>query len=220
MWFCLSGSQRVWVQFQWLFCLPEPQQDRRDPFPEQNFEPSQNQVRATVWSVWFYKTEPEEHLSSFKRRRNTGGTLTDHYIWNLSSKKMSLREMTSETYFFSFPFVGMATCCFSSLQDLLPLLGRWWTQPPHTHLHHYHLCHPLPRPPWSPGPCQHPRSRRMRSISIWPSKMARSTGTKIHSCKRRTCCLNPAFLRQILDASSLVADVAMAPWENVCTVYR
>lgn len=41
---CLSGSQRVRVQFQRLFCLPEPQQDRRDPFPEQNFEPAQNQV--------------------------------------------------------------------------------------------------------------------------------------------------------------------------------
>ncbi len=88
----------------------------------------------------------------------------------------------------------MATCCFCSLQDPHLLLGRWWTRPPHTHRHHYHPPHPphpLLRPPWSPGPSQHPRSRRMRLISIWQSKTERSTGTKIHNCKKKTYCKHP-----------------------------
>lgn len=92
----------------------------------------------------------------------------------------------------------MATCCFCSLQDLPPPLGRWWTLPPHTRLHHYHpfhLPHPLLRPPWSHGPCQHPRSRRMRLISIWPSKMGRSTGTEIHSCKKQTYSKHPDWVQ-------------------------
>lgn len=152
-----------------------------------------------------------------KKKENC--TLPDHYIWNVPSKMMGWSEVTS---FFSLPVVGMATCCFSSLQDLLPLLGRWWTQPPHTHLHHYHLCRPpLPRPPWSPGPCQRPRSRRMRSISIWPSKTARSTGTKTRSCKRRTCCRHP--LSYNVRSLMLLLLLQMSPWRPgkmcaLCTI--
>lgn len=85
-----------------------------------------------------------------------------------------------------FVFVGMATCYFFSLQDLPPL-GRWWTQPPHTHLHQYHRSHPpLPHHLWSLVQSRYPRSRRTRLISIWPNKMAKSTGTKIPSCKSHT----------------------------------
>lgn len=36
----LTGGQRVWIQFQWVFYLPESQQDRRDPFSEQNPQPA------------------------------------------------------------------------------------------------------------------------------------------------------------------------------------
>lgn len=115
--------------------------------------------------------------------------------------------------------VGMATCYFFSLQELLPPQGRWWTRPPRTHLHQYHLSHPPLHPPWSLVQSRHPRSRRTRSISIWPNKMVKSTGTKIPSCK------SPASLQhqpQMSDIWSfnLVTDVTMAPLENVCTVYR
>lgn len=133
-----------------------------------------------------------------KKRCDNYGILHTESVWilHLSENVIFLVEVNICFFWTNFvlsPFVGMATCCFSSLQGLLPLLGRWWTQPPHTHLHHYHLSHPPPlRPPWCPGPCLHPRSRRTRSISIWPSKTARSTGTKIHSCKRKTCCKHPA----------------------------
>lgn len=41
---CVSGRQRVWLQFQWLLSLPESQQDWGDPITEQNSEPFENQV--------------------------------------------------------------------------------------------------------------------------------------------------------------------------------
>lgn len=41
---CVSGRQRVWLQFQWLLSLPESQQDWGDPIAEQNSEPFENQV--------------------------------------------------------------------------------------------------------------------------------------------------------------------------------
>lgn len=154
-------------------------------------------------SYWLYlikKNNQKVKLWNFllKKRCDNYGILHTESVWilHLSENVIFLVEVNICFFWTNFvlsPFVGMATCCFSSLQGLLPLLGRWWTQPPHTHLHHYHLSHPPPlRPPWCPGPCLHPRSRRTRSISIWPSKTARSTGTKIHSCKRKTCCKHPA----------------------------
>ena len=134
--------------------------------------------------------------------------------------------------FCPFSSVGMATCCICSLQDLLPPLGRWWTRPPRTHLHHYHPSHLLHllllllHPLWSLGPTQHPRSRRMRLISIWPSKMAKSTGTKTHSCKKQAHCKHSD---QTVNTKSdtwwvfvfiSFTDVAIVPLENVCTVYH
>lgn len=81
--------------------------------------------------------------------------------------------------------VGMATCCFSSLQEPLPPQGTWWTPLAHTHLHRSRPLLPPPRPRSSRARCQRLRSRKTRSTSIWPSRMARSTGTKTLSCERR-----------------------------------
>lgn len=42
--FFVSGRPRVWLQFQRLLRVPEPQQDWRGPLAEQNSKPFENQV--------------------------------------------------------------------------------------------------------------------------------------------------------------------------------
>lgn len=116
--------------------------------------------------------------------------------------------------------VGMATCCFFSLQDLLPPLGRWWTRPPRTRLHQYHLSHHPPlHPPLSLVQSRHPRSRRMRLISTWPNRMAKSTGTKIPSCKSQEILKHQSRVRHLM-LCLLLQMSPRHPWKMcaLCTI--
>lgn len=49
----LPGCQRVWLQFKWFLCLPEPEQDWRDPVTEQDPQSAENQVSVPLWEIEF-----------------------------------------------------------------------------------------------------------------------------------------------------------------------
>lgn len=75
--------------------------------------------------------------------------------------------------------LDMETCSTCTPRAPQDQQERPWTWPRLT-LHHYppHL-----HRPWCHAPTRHPTSLRMRLTSTWPSRRARYTGTKIHSCK-------------------------------------
>lgn len=59
--FFLSGRPRVWLQFQRLLRVPEPQQDWRDPIAEQNFKPFENQVGEGSQEHLDWESVPQIH---------------------------------------------------------------------------------------------------------------------------------------------------------------
>lgn len=123
-------------------------------------------------------------------------------------------------------YLGMETCSFSSRHQLVPP-ARTWTQHSLTL-----LCLLPPHPPCLVHTRRH-RSKRMRLISIWPSRTARYTETKIPSCESAFCFLS-SFLKINLGCfyvlgvcivvhsvfyACVFLDAGMVPWGNVFTVY-
>lgn len=162
-----------------------------------------NQLRPLVWHhhflTWWIRRSQFEPFSSLPPRSQSLKRM------NLLMCTEGLRQWTSSRKYWTVPLIGavqnyllifvslagMATCCFSSLQEPPPPRGTWWTPLARTHLHRSRPPPPPPRPRPRPRPsrarCQRLRSRRTRSTSIWPSRTARSTGTKTLSCERQTC---------------------------------
>lgn len=130
-------------------------------------------------------------------------------------------------------YLDMETCCSCSRRERVLPIQRSWTQQCRTRLHLYHQSptpprprppHQHPPPPRSLAPSRRLKSRKTRSISSWPNRTERSTGTKTHSCNKHRnkdydIGLNGSAIFVMLNVFS-VAVVTIALLGNVCTVYH